>query len=190
MAIKEYGTIISIVCHRTGAKGIGCLEHVYSRNGKYGGTTDGKILQIVLIYNFFHRAIIVQSICIRFSVSATSANVYVNTTWNDTGVYLNCGQIFSVSASGTAYYTQKEAGVSPEGSGGGPAICDYILPCAERHCLIGKIGSQKFEIRSSYSGTAPACGTLYLGMNESIGDYGDNSGHWTVAISVKERGNR
>ena len=114
----------------------------------------------------------------------TSVKVYAKTTWNNTGVYLNSGQSFSISASGIAYYSQKEPGVWPEGSGGGPATGDYMLPGAERHCLIGNIGDQMFEIRNSYSGTAPTSGTLYLGMNESYGDYGDNSVYWTATISV------
>jgi len=126
---------------------------------------------------------------IAFISHANSAaiEVYANTKWNNTGVYLNAGQTFSVSANGTAYYSSKEPGVSPEGSGGGPATSDYLLAGAERHCLIGKIGGRKFEVRSSYSGTAPASGTLYLGMNESQyrTDYNDNSGNWTANIRTQ-----
>lgn len=71
--------------------------------------------------------------------------------------------------------------VGPDGDSS-PASSAYPLPGRNVHALIGRIGSTIFYVGSSFSGTAPASGTLELGMNDSY--FSDNAGSLTVTIST------
>ena len=67
----------------------------------------------------------------------------------------------------------------------GPQGGGYIMPDAYAYSLIGRIDDgEPFYIGSAYRGYAESSGTLYLGMNDVPGIYGDNSGVVSVKVGL------
>jgi hypothetical protein len=130
------------------------------------------------------------------AAAATTTTVTVPATqpWTDTGISLPAGTV-SFKASGTI----NVAGGDPDGSntpnGDGPANPTCVagpseysgswtapgLPC---WALIGRVGNgTPFFIGDSANLDIKTPGELYLGVNDETGQFGDNSGSWTVQVT-------
>jgi hypothetical protein len=101
-----------------------------------------------------------------------------------TGVVLVSGERATISATGTISYGSLNQACS--GSSISPAGCsaEQICPVAGGcGALIGRIGSgAPFVVGDSKTVTGP--GVLWLGINDQPGDFGDNSGAFTVTITT------
>jgi hypothetical protein len=101
--------------------------------------------------------------------------------WTDTGITLEPGQKFSVTADGKLRYADAKDDNGPEGLTRGFKDLIRILPFnnAGRGALIGRIGdpdyAQPFLLGAHKETTAAVGGKLFLGINQSDVDTGDGS---------------
>jgi len=112
--------------------------------------------------------------------------------YTDTGIVLSVGQVVHLTATGAIYVgaftNSAQDNEGPDGQawpgcqvGARLPFTAPGLPCWS---LIGTIrqAGTAFEIGSSATFTASSSGELYLGVNDNF--FPDNSGSWTVTISV------
>ncbi|RLF30763.1 MAG: hypothetical protein DRN07_08175, partial [Thermoplasmata archaeon] len=117
----------------------------------------------------------------------TDQEVPGNPTWIDTGLDVEAGDAIGIRAGGTVCY-----------AGGGTTLCygpegrdniapdGWALPGARELSLIARIGDgTPFFVGSTYVGTAPTGGRLYLGTNDCNGCYGDNGGSYQAHIEIQ-----
>ena len=108
--------------------------------------------------------------------------------WVDTGISLEPGQRFVVSAEGSLRYADAKADNGPGGLTRGFKDLLRILPYngAGRGAVIGRIGdadiAQPFVIGAKKDVVAPVSGKLALGINQSEVDTG--TGSYTVKVEV------
>jgi hypothetical protein len=135
-----------------------------------------------------------------FQVPATSP-------WYDTGINLLGGWQLSITATGLATYDAFEIGgpLATNANGGDVSgqnfFSDAVLPSAEIHSLIGKIGGTTSVgsgtpvpgglagygagfVGESYSEQITTSGRLFLGYNDEVPDFYDNSGGVSVTVTV------
>ena len=108
--------------------------------------------------------------------------------WQNTGLFLEAGDLFALTASGAASPMGNPGG--PDGDGalychlsGGVEHCLADIPNS-RYALVGKIGEDlgdEFFVGSAFLGTANDSGILYLGFNDS--HYTDNWGFFVVSTA-------
>jgi len=114
--------------------------------------------------------------------------------WTETGIYLQRGDVVTVSASGGVSFS---AGSAPTGPAGEQPDCltvangpygwrasPYVanqLPCM---ALLGRVGQNGtiFYIGAETAFRAATAGELFLGVNDN--NFGDNSGSWTATVVV------
>jgi len=126
------------------------------------------------------------------------------TAWFDTGLDVLPGQRLQITTTGTVHY-----GVSPEqvtDANGGTAsgkkfFTTAVLPNTVVVSLIGKVGGSTAVdtgtpllegtpnegtgfIGTSYDKLVPEGGRLFLGFNDQKQAFGDNSGSFTVTITL------
>jgi len=133
--------------------------------------------------------------------------------WTDTGLIVSPGDTISITASGNVYYAHAGDPnylVGPEGLIGyrHPCECCYVVTSTEvtSHALVGNIAQtmtydgKGFLVGPSFSGPVPVTnstatsGKLFLGFNDTgircdrtgldSGTWGDNSGAFTVTITI------
>jgi hypothetical protein len=108
--------------------------------------------------------------------------------WTDTGIALQPGQKFSVTADGKLRYSDAKDDNGPEGLTRGFKDLIRILPYnnAGRGALIARIGdpdyAQPFLLGAHKEVTAPVSGNLFLGINQAGVDTGDGSYKVTLAV--------
>ncbi len=132
-----------------------------------------------------------------FQVPSTAA-------WTDTGLDIFAGTELAITATGVVQYGPM--GVQVTGPDGGNWDGQKFLPQAVLSntvvvSLIGKIGGTTDIgtgtpvpegvlgngigfVGSSYDQIIPTTGRLFLGFNDLVGSWGDNSGSFTVSVSV------
>jgi len=118
-------------------------------------------------------------------VAPISFQVPANVPWFDTGIDVSAGQAVSITASGLASY--KPGGPYATTPAGLPSVDrNSLAPGLPVGSLVGKIGpfGAPFEVGNSASFTVPAGGRLYLSYNDRVGAFGDNSGSWSVTVSL------
>ena len=126
--------------------------------------------------------------------SAFSADLPGSTTWKDTGVDLEPGDIVEITASGQLQYSDARQAAGPEGLPRGWKDLMRILPVndAGRGALLARIGqteaSQAFVAGARHRFTAPVAGRLFLGINQMSNDQGDGSFHVEVRILERAAG--
>jgi hypothetical protein len=111
--------------------------------------------------------------------------------WTATGVILTAGSDVAIRASGSIHFGQGPIDrMAPAGLPWGPQ-CDavagpgaqWVAPGLDCYALIGRIGSgQPFVIGNGASVDAAVDGELMLAVNDD--NFADNSGAWSVAVSV------
>lgn len=108
--------------------------------------------------------------------------------WTDTGITLQPGQKFSVTADGKLRYSDAKDDNGPEGLTRGFKDLIRILPFnnAGRGALIGRIGdpdyAQPFLLGAHKEATASVGGNLSLGINQASIDTGDGSYKVTLEV--------
>jgi hypothetical protein len=128
------------------------------------------------------------------TLSSTTVTVPAAQPWTGTGISLPVGTV-SFDASGTINVAGGAPGGDNTPNGDGPANPSCIagpdqysgswtapgLPCWS---LIGRIGNgTPFFIGDSARLDIKTAGELYLGVNDETGQFGDNSGSWTVQVT-------
>jgi hypothetical protein len=109
-----------------------------------------------------------------------------DSVWTDTGITLQAGQRFSVTADGSLRYGDAKQDNGPEGLTRGFKDLIRILPFndAGRGALIGRIGdadvAQPFLLGAHKEIVSPISGKLALGINQATSDTGDGS--YTVKL--------
>jgi len=121
-----------------------------------------------------HADIIPEDALVGFEVEATAA-------WVSTGLVLQPGDAFALTATGIAHESPASDERTPDGDGGGCGTCLITLP-GSRYALVGRIGSHEFIVGSSFASLAEDAGTLELAFNDDF--HGDNSGSY-VASSAR-----
>lgn len=108
--------------------------------------------------------------------------------WTDTGISLEPGQRFVVTAEGTLRYADAKQDNGPEGLTRSFKDLIRILPFndAGRGALIGRIGdadaAQPFLLGAQKEMVSPISGKLALGINQANNDTGEGS--YTVKVEV------
>ena len=108
--------------------------------------------------------------------------------WQSTGLIINQGDLFALTAGGTIWVAPPftpERGEGPEPRGPGPCIdpdCLLTTIAGSTAALVGRIGSDIFVVGASFSGTATDSGVLELGFNDSF--YADNAGFFLVSTAA------
>jgi hypothetical protein len=121
------------------------------------------------------------------SIPANAITVSANQQWTDTGVTVVRNMRVQFSGSGDIMLSSAAS----SGIGGSPAATvatvRYPVPNAPAGALIGRIGSGSPFLIGANSGpiTMPATGRLMLGVNDD--HVADNSGNYTVTVSLVRR---
>lgn len=111
-----------------------------------------------------------------------------DSSWTDTGITLQPGQRFTVTAEGTLRYADAKQDANPDGLTRNFKDLIRILPFndAGRGALIGRIGdadvAQPFLLGAHKDVVSPISGKLAIGINQTNSDAGDGS--YTVKLQV------
>jgi PA-IL-like protein len=109
-------------------------------------------------------------------------SVPATTPFMNSGIALQAGERATISATGTISYGSQNAacagsGITPEGCSA-EQICPVAGGCG---ALVGRLGSgAAFVVGDRRTVKGP--GELWLGINDQAGDFGDNSGAFSVTI--------
>jgi hypothetical protein len=119
--------------------------------------------------------------------TAQGYTVSAQQPWSQTGLVLNMGEVFTVSATGEITVGGDNPKSTPGGAGrnepGNP------MPGVPTGALIGRIANgQPFVIGTQTRVAAPAAGQLFLGINDT--HFGDNVGAYQVEIQRTNRRTR
>jgi hypothetical protein len=120
-----------------------------------------------------------------------TVEVSAQTPWNDTGIDILTESKVVLSAEGIVYIAGSDDGKSPAGVAGCVGTADrrdppgpHLVPGLTCVALVGRIGNgAPFEVGRFVRLIAPSSGHLFLGVNDNF--FGDNSGSWTVRVSVR-----
>ena len=104
--------------------------------------------------------------------------------WFDTGIDLNQGQKFWVSAQGS--WTNGGANPQWVGPSGWSNVLlpKTVAPNLPLSSLVGKIGDTPIFIGENYSGLCPQNGRLYLSINDTENDFDDNEGSVNATVTT------
>jgi len=108
--------------------------------------------------------------------------VYAYRQWQSTGLKLNAGDRFTITARGDWSYSPVVGPTGPEG--GLPAPTYYPLPYVSGGALIGKVGENGAPFYAGWraTGSAAEAGVLYLRINDDL--LGDNKGQLQLEIKI------
>lgn len=158
-------------------------------------------------YPWMGAAVLVSFLFLR-SADNASATIYTisvpgTAPWTDTGIVVPSGSELQVSASGTITYGFSAGQQSgPNGGDQGTQFESLdVLPNAVVVSLIGKIGGTTAIgtgtvvpegtpgdgagfVGASYNETISTGGELFLGFNDHVGAFNDNSGSFSATITV------
>jgi hypothetical protein len=116
---------------------------------------------------------------VTYSVPATQP-------WSDTGLTVRSGLLVTIAATGTIQVNLGGTSQTPNGQGGSPGCVGdstFTAPGLACWSLIGRIDNgAPFEVGTLHSFSVPAGGHLYLGVNDQVNGFWDNSGSWTATI--------
>lgn len=124
------------------------------------------------------------------AVAATAVPVPATQAWTDTGIDVDVAGEVTLEADGTIIVGGPEGNLGPAGSTAGCVASNSQysgqwvangFPCWS---LIARVGDYApFMIGEGGTFMVPA-GRLFLGVNDEVAAFGDNSGSWTVQVSV------
>jgi len=109
--------------------------------------------------------------------------VYAYRQWQSTGLKLNAGDRFTITARGDWSYSPVVGLTGPEG--GLPAPTYYPLPQVSGGALIGRVGEDgaPFYVGRRATGSAAEAGPLYVRINDDL--LGDNWGELRLEIEIE-----
>ena len=133
--------------------------------------------------------------------SAVLFDVPATVPWTDTGIYLSAGDELLISASGKVNYGPAPVQSCDANGAWKQFQSGTVLPGANLYSLIGKTGGTtaigdgtaipegRLGYGSGFVGTyycqlISTGGELYLGFNDGVGTFSDNSGDFLVTLSV------
>jgi Ca2+-binding EF-hand superfamily protein len=106
--------------------------------------------------------------------------------WNDTGLFVNAGDMVTFRAQGTIQMmTGADDRATPAGSVTGRSATNSPRPDLRAGTLLVRIGNQIEAFGQSGSFRARNSGRLYLGVNDD--HFADNSGDYRVQASITPR---
>jgi hypothetical protein len=131
-------------------------------------------------------------------------NIPSTTAWTDTGINVSAGDQLIISAAGLVVYGPIAPQVTGPGGtnyDGTQFFADAVYPSTTIVSLIGKVGGSTTVgtgaavpegapgnglgyVGTSYNQIMTSSGRLFLGFNDRVGFFGDNSGSFTVNIQV------
>ncbi len=108
--------------------------------------------------------------------------IYAYRQWQSTGLKLNAGDRFTITARGEWSYSPVVGLTGPEGGLSAPSY--YPLPYARGGALIGKVGEdgEPFYVGRRTTSAAVEAGLLYLRINDDL--LGDNQGQLRLEIRI------
>ena len=135
---------------------------------------------------------------------ATSIQVPSTTPWFDTGIEVTAGQHLHITATGLVRYGGKPEQVTDANGGhytGKKFFTTAVLPTTVVCSLTGKVGGTTAVdtgtpllegtpndgpgfVGTWYDEIVPESGRLFLGFNDQEQAFGDNSGEFTVTITL------
>jgi hypothetical protein len=161
------------------------------------GSSGGLIFtMIIVILALIGGAVFVLSVPPPASPKTITASVQSNITWQDSGIHVQPGQILMITASGFI----NTWGGNPIGDTPNPNGQPQNSPCPSEgnlpDCLIngelygtliGKISMNgaPFRIGAENTIAVTASGNLYLAINDNEPYFDDNSGTYSVTITIK-----
>lgn len=107
--------------------------------------------------------------------------------WVDTGVTLNAGDSFNVTATGQLQYADARQPNGPEGLARGfmDLVRNLPLNDAGRGAVVGRIGTsdaaRAFLVGAEFRGRAPVQGNLFVAINQTSLDHPSGSYHLAIA---------
>jgi hypothetical protein len=131
-------------------------------------------------------------------------NISSTTPWTDTGLFVPAGTQLIITASGVVAYGFESYQTADANGGdwtGTQFYPDAVYSNTIIHSLIGKIGGTTGVgtgtavpegvlgngpgfVGTSYTQLIPAGGQLFLGYNDTISTFGDNTGSFSVTVNV------
>jgi hypothetical protein len=124
----------------------------------------------------------------RLAVPATTSPVGSGTPGIDTGINLAPGEVAVITATGTATCQTENPGVlcgNLDANGSGPATSTgspFLDPNAPGYSLVGQVSSGPLAFIGAGPTAVRGPGELRLGYNDTLGNYSDNGGGFTVTI--------
>ncbi len=139
------------------------------------------------------------------SVGPTTIAVTSTVPWTDTGIDVTAGAKLTIEATGVVHYGVDDDSEA-DANGGNPdattRFADDVYPDTMTHSLIAKIGGTTDPgtgtpvpegtagdgagfVGTSYAETLTASGRLFLGYNDELPAFGDNSGAYSVTVNVE-----
>jgi hypothetical protein len=168
--------------------------------------SKGCIIGLAFKQKFF--ALAVAGVILGSSQCASAATytfqIPSSAPWVDTGISVSAGSLLNLSASGKVYYGPfSDQFTNPNGGNwdGTKFFSTAVYPDTIVLSLIGKLGGDLSLgtgtplpegvsgngfgfVGTSYSQIVSTSGQLYLGFNDQVGYFGDNSGYFTVIADV------
>lgn len=119
------------------------------------------------------------------SAWALTSNETVDATagWVDTGIPVVMGDAIEINATGLGSPNGVDF-YGPDGDGGDCVTC-LVTIAGSRYALVGSVGAapgSEFVVGSTFAGTAPATGNLFLAFNDDV--FGDNAGSFDATVVV------
>jgi len=129
-------------------------------------------------------------VCGSGTIYAGTKNVLISSQggWQNTGIYVQQGDwlCFTPMAPLTEQGFEWSSGRWTGGFGGtGYPISTTLVPTVSAYSVVGKIGNSAFNIGGDIKDidSAPDTGYLFIAMNDTPGEFGDNSGDVLMIIS-------
>jgi hypothetical protein len=110
-----------------------------------------------------------------------------NEEWHDTGITFAEGEMVSIDYLSGKWMSDPAFGFVDAGGYSNHKAPNYCpLPDAPQGALCGRVGEKGDVFPVGKKWCAPVLkGELYLFINDGLGNYGDNKGAVTVAVSKK-----
>ena len=121
----------------------------------------------------------------RKTIVTVTVSVSGTQPWTDPGIALSAGAVVSTTATGMISFAGGPGNsYSPTGKAGCVGYDEsFVAPTLACFSLVARIGnSAPFEMGTGKRFLMRTSGHLGLGVNDTL--FGDNSGNWTVTITV------
>jgi hypothetical protein len=132
------------------------------------------------------------------ATSTITLQIPSDAPWSDTGIGVSAGTVLVIHASGVVRYGPNAPQTTDANGGnfdGQQFFSTAVVPKATICSLIGRVGDAPVPagkagegdgfVGVDYEETMSVTGELFLGFNDQVGEFGDNSGSFTVIITTK-----
>jgi hypothetical protein len=113
---------------------------------------------------------------------SVTVSVPATNPWTDTGIDLDEGSL-DITADGLIKIAGSDPGKTPDGDQNCVASSGWTAPGLHCWALIARVGDgTPFEVGTSGKFQIETFGVLFLGVNDEVGAFGDNSGSWVAEV--------